>query len=353
MKVANVVAWTESFPLSEPYRIAYETVDSAVNVFVRIETDGGVSGSGCAAPDPTVTGETPEGVLEALCGVASDELRGCDPLRTAQARARLRKTFPDHPSVRAALDMALLDILGKTANLPLWLLLGGYRDSIPTSVTIGIHSASETVARARDRVGQGFRALKLKGGIDVDDDIARVLEVRRAVGRDIELRFDANQGYSVEASMRFVSETSSAGLELLEQPTSSEELDDLGAVTRGAPLPIMADESLLSLRDTFRIARHGLADMINVKLMKVGGIGEALQIASVARAARLEVMVGCMDEAGLAIAAGLHFALAHSAVAYADLDGHLDLVGDPTAGAVILRDGVLYPRPEPGLGCTI
>ncbi len=350
MKITRIEAWPFNLKLREPYTIAYETVSEAHNVFIRMETNIGLIGFGCAAPDLAVTGETPELVLEAIQNDAVPALQGSDPLRIAMLLGRIEESFRSRPSALAAVDMALHDILGKAAGLPLWKLLGGFRSRILTSITIGILPVDETSERARDYVQAGFRSLKIKGGADLDEDIRRMYHVRETVGAGIELRFDANQGYTEQEAISFVQKTKGVRIELMEQPTPVGQPDLLGRVTQGVSIPVMADESLMTLRDAFRLARRDLVDMVNVKLMKVGGIDTALQINSVARSAGLEVMVGCMDESALAIAAGLHFALARPNVAYADLDGHLDLLNDPAAGAVTLKDGFLYPSPAPGLG---
>jgi L-alanine-DL-glutamate epimerase-like enolase superfamily enzyme len=350
MKIHNVNIWSCKFRLTEPYTIAYETIAEVENIFIHLDTDSGIEGYGCAAPDKAVTGETPSMVKQACKAVIEPALRGENPLLRSRPIEILKNQIPHLPAARAMVDMALYDILGKVAGLPLYQLLGGFRDRIKTSVTIPILPIPETIARAKHFKELGFTALKIKGGKEMDPDVERVIKVREAVGPEVELRFDANQGYTCDQALEFVKQTCSAGLELLEQPTSRKDIPQMCRVTRKIPVPVMADESLLNLKDALRIATDGLADMVNIKLMKVGGISEAIQIDSVARAAGLDSMVGCMDEAELAIAAGLHFALSRPNVTYADLDGHLYLENDPTTGCLTLRNGYLYPSELPGLG---
>lgn len=350
MQITDIRIQKLELPLRVPYEIAYEKVDHVVNVFIEIETNLGLHGFGCAAPDLPVTGETSDSVYDAADTIIRDTLIGSNPLNYIRLLERLKFQMGKQPSALAMADMALHDLLGKVAGMPLYLLLGGYREAIKTSITIGIAPVEETVRQAKEFVSAGFKALKIKGGKNVENDIERVIKVRETVGDRIELRFDANQGYSVEDAIQFVKNVRSSHLELVEQPTPKGQPDLLGHVTRAVSLPIMADESILNLRDAFRLAKNDLIDMVNIKLMEVGGINEAMHVNSVARAADMEVMIGCMDESALAISAGLHFALTRPNVKYADLDGHLDLIDDPTAGCIKLDDGFLYPPDHPGLG---
>jgi L-alanine-DL-glutamate epimerase-like enolase superfamily enzyme len=353
MKITHIENWPVSMKLAEPYTIAYETVSATTNVFVRMETSAGVIGYGCAAPDQYVTGETPESVEGAFSDIISPALKGADPLRSALLLERIRPVLKKQPAAMASVDMALFDILGKVAGVPLYRLLGGFRNSMLTSVTIGILPVEATVEKAIELVNSGFRALKIKGGMDAESDVERLIKVRQAVGPKIALRFDANQGYSEADTVRFIDASGLARLAFIEQPVDRSQYRSLGRITRRVQLPIMADESLVNLEDAFLLAKNGLVDMVNIKLMKVGGIDQALKINAVSRAAGLAVMVGCMDESALAIAAGLHFALARPNVTTADLDGHMGLKADPGKGAVRLHKGVLYPTGKPGLGFSL
>ncbi len=350
MKITALKVWPVTMKLREPYRISYGAYETATNVLLKITTNKGIIGFGCAAPDFQVTGETPAGIMKIFSDTMAQHLQNANPLRYAAILEKFKPLLPGHPSAVAMVDMALHDILGKKTGLPLYQLLGGFRTRIKTSITIGIMPLEEAVEKAVSLVSQGFQALKLKGGHNVEEDIERVKKIRETVGRKIALRFDANQGYSESDIHRFVDNTTDTDIELIEQPTRWDDFKLLGRITRNIPVPVMADESLKGLRDAFRMAKKGLVDMVNIKLMKVGGINEAFKINAVARAAGFNVMVGCMDETALSIAAGLHFALARPNVLYADLDGHMDLIGDPTAGVVILKNGVLYPNGKPGLG---
>lgn len=350
MKITRVSIWTENLELTEPYTIAYQTFDHAPMVFVKLETDAAILGWGCCAPDPEVTGETAATVERSLRDTAQPLLEGSDPLRRTCLLEELRTTLNSMPTARAGISMALFDLLGKQANLPVWKILGGYRERIRTSVTIGILDLPSTLEKARFWLSQGFDCLKIKGGLSVESDIERVIRLREELGPDIELRFDANQGYTLEEALHFIRQTRPADLELLEQPTAKDQPDLMAALVKKGRVPIMADESLVRLKDAFKIARDEVADLLNVKLMKVGGLDEAVNVSAVARAAGLELMVGCMDETALGIAAGLHFALSRSNIAYADLDGHLELRSDPTRGTVLLENGYLYPSGKAGFG---
>ncbi len=262
----------------------------------------------------------------------------------------LKVSLPHNPSARAMVDMALYDLIAQKAGVPLYKLLGGYRTKIATSITIGIMPLQMTLDYAKEHLERGFKILKIKGGKTVEEDIEKIIRIRESAGTHIKIRFDANQGYSLEDSIRFMKETADADVELLEQPTHRDDLELLKKVTQKASIPVMADESLLSLSDVFQLSKQSSSDLINIKLMKTGGIMEAMHINSVARAAGIKAMVGCMDESALGIAAALHFTLSRPNVEYADLDGHLDLVDDPFDGMLKIEDGIIYPPEASGLG---
>ena len=258
----------------------------------------------------------------------------------------------DSPATLCAFDMAFHDLLGLASGLPLYRLLGGFRDRIQTSITIGISSVRDTVAMARDRVAQGFRILKIKGGEDAQEDVTRIRAVSAALPR-IQLRLDADGGYSVEQALH-VTRALKGKIEMLEQPTpASAGLETLRSITEQSQIPILADQSAVGPNSALELATKHCADGLSIKLAPCGGLRCAKQMDAIARAAHLTTMVGCIHSPALLIAAELAFALSSPAVRYGDLDGHFDLIDDPTQAGFVFEDGWLIATDRPGLGCTV
>ncbi|KAA2218348.1 MULTISPECIES: mandelate racemase/muconate lactonizing enzyme family protein [Maribacter] len=349
MKITKVSYERLDLELAVSYTIAYQRIDATTNFILKLETDGNWVGYGCSVPDMEVTHETPEDVQNALDSIIIPYLKNKDPFTFALILSELRTLLGKKSSCLAMVDLALYDLVSKKAQVPLFKFLGGYRSSIPTSITIGILNMGETVRQAYEYTAMGFSILKIKGGLNLEEDIAKMIRLHEAFPH-VKFRFDGNQGYTVQESIAFVRATSTIGIEIFEQPTKQESDEHLGEVTGQVDIPVMADESLKTLTDAFRLAQNERVDMVNIKLQKVGGILTANHISSVAKAAKLETMVGCIDECGLGISAGLHFALSRPNIVYADLDGHLDLVGDPFKNIFRLEKGVLYPTERYGLG---
>ncbi|NNF02122.1 MAG: dipeptide epimerase [Bacteroidia bacterium] len=349
MKITNVTYERYDLELTEPYTIAYETISKATNFVLRIETDQNIIGFGCAAPDLAVTGETAEDVERSLNNEIAQQLKNADPFHYARILDELKLSQSVGASARAMCDAALFDLIAKKADVPLYKFLGGYKEEIPTSITIGIMDIDQTIKKASKFVEDGFYILKIKGGLNLDEDVTKLELIRKKFPK-IVLRFDGNQGYSLEDSMNFARKTEDIGIQIFEQPTSTEEEHLLAKLSQNISIPVMADESLKTLGDIHRLAKNNSSDMINIKLMKIGGIQEGMHINSVAKAAKNEVMVGCLDECSLGISMGLHFALSRPNIEFADLDSHLDFNLDPFKGLFTLKSGVLRPNSLPGLG---
>ncbi len=352
MKITGCEVWPVHLTLEEPFTIAYSTTTSVVNYFLRIDTDCGLSGFGCSAFDQEVTGENEHSISRALHDVAIPMLLGEDPLAFNNLIYRIHKKMPQDVTALASVDMALYDILGKKAQLPLYKLLGGSRHSIRSSITIGIQGVEQVVEKALMWTKRGYSALKIKGGVSVDEDIEKLHKVRERVGDSVQLYFDANQGYCIEDAKRCIHALQEVKGEFIEQPCAKHNLSAF-SILRNPSIPIMADESVLGPEDVSHLNSFGGADMYNIKLAKTGGINRALQLDAVAQSVNSRTMVGCMDEAGLGIAAALHMALSSNNVAYADLDGHVEFVDDPSYNAVKIVDGYVYPLDEPGLGFSL
>lgn len=328
------------------FTIATGSSSSEENTIVKV-VSGDEFGIGNASPSD-VTKETRQSIEDFLSKVPK-KIVGTDENEPERLHQRLDSIAEGNTAAKAAVDIAIFDLLARRCDEPLWKYLGGERDRMLTDMTIGIASKDITVERAVKHTRSGFKALKIKVGLDLEEDIKRVAAVRNAVGDKIELRVDANQGYSVDQAIRFCADMNTLGVVVVEQPVNAEDYKGLKKVSEASEVPVMADECVKSVLDARKVAREGIADMINIKLMKSAGICDAIMINRFAEAADMMAMVGCMGEIQVSIAAGLHFALSSMNVAFADLDSHFNIVDDPSSG-LQFDDGFLIAPNKPGIG---
>lgn len=349
MRIDLIEFLAVTLPRREAFTIARGSSAVAEVVLVAVHSGNRV-GHGCAAPSD-VTRENVHSVENAMKMFARDFAH----LEFSHARhvvERMDKAVMGSPSAKAAVDMAIHDLLAQEARMPLYAYLGGRRDRMPTDVTIGIMPTDAAVARARAWVASGFRALKVKVGRDWKEDYRRLKEIRRAIGPGVELRVDGNQGYRTADALAFARKAERLRVAFFEQPVSVDEWEGMRALTESSPIPIMADEMALTPEDVKKLRWAAAARAVNLKLMKHGGIYRTAEVNAICESAGYPVMVGCMGEPQLSIAAGLHFALAHPNVRWIDLDSHLNLASDPTSGLRI-EGGQLVAPNRPGLGIQV
>jgi L-Ala-D/L-Glu epimerase len=353
MRITGVEIVPVKLPLLEPFVVSYGTFPDLATVLVRLETDGGLTGWGEGTPDPHVTGETFEGVAATLRHLAP-ALLGRDPLDRSTAMRLLGSRVAGAPTAKAALDIALHDLVVHVAGLPVWALLGGRaRETLSISRVISLKAPEAMAIDATRHVAAGFRTVKLKVGDarDIRGDVQRVAAVREAVGPDIGIKVDVNGGWhmagvAVGAAMGIVPYDP----EYVEQPLERHDLEGMAEVRRLCGVPVMADEAVLDARDALRAVRLRACDLINIKLMKCGGLLAALMLDAVAETAGVGCQIGTMVESSVASAAGLHLALALHNAAIVEMGGPIMLAEDVSdLRAYYERDRVTVPE-GPGLG---
>ena len=351
MQIIKTEVVSATLRLVQPVRMAgIAEIRSVTTLFVRMETRSGQSAWGCAVAHPDLTGEEPESAMRA-CQACADRAIDLHPTNIEYSLAELAPLAASSPAAQCAFDLVFYDLLGLAAGIPLYRLLGGYRNRIQTSATIPISTIQESVEIAHRRAAHGFRILKVKGGENPDEDVRRVRAIHRALPFHT-LRLDADGGYSVEQTLE-VARALKSELEFLEQPTPPGELESMRQASLNSPVPILADQSTCGPASALELASGKVAAGLSVKMATCAGLRGARQIDAIARAARLTTLVGCVIEPALLIAAGLAFALSSPNVRYGDLDGHFDLENDPTQVGFILEEGWLVASDIPGLGCSV
>ena len=354
MKITGVRLGKISVPLRVPFKTALRSVSSVEDVIVEVYTDTGEVGYGEAPPTGAITGDTTGAILGALQDHIIKTVVGRDVDEFEDLMQALNKCIVGNTSAKAAMDMALWDLYGQLYRIPVYKLMGGSRKEIITDITISVNDPEEMARDAVDAVRRGYDTLKIKVGAHPELDVARLTAVRQAIGNDTRIRIDANQGWEPKQAVRLLNQMQEKGLdiEFVEQPVKAHDIDGLKYVTERSYVPVLADESVFSPEDAVRIMQTGAADLVNIKLMKCGGLSNAMRIVSAAEVYGVECMIGCMLEAKVSVTAAAHLACAKGAITRIDLDGPALCASDPVAGGASFNGKYIELSDAPGLGIS-
>lgn len=326
MKISNAEIYAVNFPLKEPFIISYASYPSMAAIIVRLQTDDGLVGYGEAVPDEHVTGEQVDAAFEILKHVLVPQVIGQSPFDIEQIHHLMDAAISGNPAAKAAIDIACYDLMGKATGQPVYNLIGGKaHDNLQYPKVLSIEAPEIMADKAKKAVAQGFSSLKLKVGLDEAAlDIERIYAVREAVGDEVPIRIDVNQGWkTVGLAVQTINYLEGANLTWIEQPIRMGNIRGLAEVRRKVSTPIMADESVQTMEDVLEIIRLEAADYINIKLMKAGGIFPAIQMAKAAEAAGIIAQIGSMVESSVGSAAGYHAVMSRKNIQTAELTGPL------------------------------
>ena len=352
MKITQVKLGRISTPLRVPFKTALRTVSSVEDVIVELHTDTGAVGYGEAPPTGVITGDTTGAIIGAIRDHIAKTIIGRDVDDFEDLMIALNACIQKNTSAKAAVDMALWDLLGQKYNAPVYRMLGGARKNIVTDITISVNDPEEMARDAVSAVERGYDCLKVKVGADPTLDVARLAAVRQAVGNDVCIRIDANQAWQPKEAVRILNQMQERGLalEFVEQPVKAQDLAGMKYVTERSYVPVLADESVFSPEDALKIMQMGAADMVNIKLMKCGGLYNALKIVSAAEVYGVECMIGCMLEAKISVNAAVELACAKKIITRIDLDGPVLCSEDPIIGGAVFNEKNITVSDGPGLG---
>lgn len=351
MKITDIHIKTIHIPLVTSFKTALRTVTDFENILVMVTTDSGLVGYGGAAPTAVITGDTLPAIIGGIEYIR-DQIVGMEVEHAELIFQRLNRCLVGNTSAKAAVDMAIYDLLAKSLNVPLYRLLGGLVQEIETDITVGLDTPEKMVAESVKKVAEGFCILKIKVGGRPELDIERLQAIQSAVGQEILIRIDANQGWSAKEAVRVGKKLQQLdiNIDMMEQPVAARDFSGMAFVRNQLDLSIVADESVFSQADALELVIRHAVDGLNIKLMKCGGIYNALKIAAIAESAGIPCMVGSMMESQVSVTAAAHFAASRSIVQRFDLDAPLFCSFNPANGGISYQGNKVLLPELPGLG---